>query len=274
MNYNEVYNRLIQRSKLENRFKSEGKYYELHHIVPLCMGGNDDAENLVLLTAREHFISHWLLSRIYPNNSKISYAFWMMCVGNIPGRNNYIPSSRAYSESRSNLFHTEESKKKISESLKGKIVSDETRGKMSDFQKGKIVSDESRKKMSDFQKGKIISDETRKKMSESRKGITSKRKGKKFEDWYSEDMAREKKEILSNKSKGENNPMFGLKKSEEEKRRISEKLKGKKLPPDRALKNKLACLGRKYINKDGVKKKVKPEELDEYFKLGWKLGQK
>ncbi len=41
-----------------------------------------------------------------------------------------------------------------------------------------------------------------------------------------------------------------------------------------ALKNKLACLGRKYINKDGVKKKVKPEELDEYFKLGWKLGQK
>jgi hypothetical protein len=128
--------------------------------------------------------------------------------------------------------------------------------------------------MSDFQKGKIVSEETRKKMSESKKGILSKRKGKKFEDWYSEDMAREKKEILSNKSKGENNPMFGLKKSEEEKRRISEKLKGKKLSPDRALKNKLACLGRKYINKDGVKKKVKPEELDEYFKLGWKLGQK
>jgi len=257
MNYSEVYNRLIQRSKLENRFKSEEKYYELHHIVPLCMGGNDDPENLVLLTAREHFISHWLLSRIYPNNSKISYAFWMMCVGNIPGRNDYIPSSRAYAEAKSNLFHTEESKKKISGSLKGKIVSDETR-----------------KKMSDFQKGKTISEETREKMSESRKGIPSKRKGKKFEDWYSEDMVREKKEILSDKSKGENNPMFGLKKSEEEKRRISEKLKGKKLSPDRALKNKLACLGRKYINKDGVKKKVKPEELDEYFKLGWKLGQK
>ena len=41
-----------------------------------------------------------------------------------------------------------------------------------------------------------------------------------------------------------------------------------------ALKNKLACLGRKYISKDGTKKKVRPEELDKYLEQGWKLGQK
>ena len=68
--------------------------------------------------------------------------------------------------------------------------------------------------------------------------------------------------------------MFGLKRTEEEKKKISEKLKGKKLSPERCIKNKLACLGRKFINKDGIKKKVKPEELEEYLKLGWKMGQK
>ena len=41
-----------------------------------------------------------------------------------------------------------------------------------------------------------------------------------------------------------------------------------------ALKNKLACLGRKYISKDGTKKKVRPEGLGKYLEQGWKLGQK
>jgi hypothetical protein len=42
-----------------------GTYVEVHHILPRSMGGADTEDNLVRLTAREHFLAHWLLYRIY-----------------------------------------------------------------------------------------------------------------------------------------------------------------------------------------------------------------
>lgn len=39
-------------------------YKETHHIIPRSLGGTDDKTNLVELTAREHFICHWLLTKI------------------------------------------------------------------------------------------------------------------------------------------------------------------------------------------------------------------
>lgn len=39
-------------------------YTERHHIIPQSLGGSDDKENLVDLTAREHFICHWLLIKM------------------------------------------------------------------------------------------------------------------------------------------------------------------------------------------------------------------
>jgi hypothetical protein len=52
MNYKNIYERLIQRGK--SRTLSE--YTERHHIVPRCMGGTDDAQNIVRLTAEEHYV--------------------------------------------------------------------------------------------------------------------------------------------------------------------------------------------------------------------------
>ena len=45
-------------------------YTEQHHIVPCSLGGLDDKQNLVDLTAREHFICHWLLTKIYPTGEE------------------------------------------------------------------------------------------------------------------------------------------------------------------------------------------------------------
>ena len=64
MNYLNVYNNLINKVKSEGRIKSGGLYYECHHIIPKCLGGNNLKDNLVLLTAREHFIAHKLLAKI------------------------------------------------------------------------------------------------------------------------------------------------------------------------------------------------------------------
>jgi hypothetical protein len=70
MNYQNHYNLLIERGK--NRIL-EG-YKESHHILPRCMGGTDDPENLVDLTAEEHFVAHQLLVKIYPNESNLIFA--------------------------------------------------------------------------------------------------------------------------------------------------------------------------------------------------------
>lgn len=63
MDYKRIYNQLIQRA--ESRVP-EG-YVERHHIHPLCMGGNDEKENLVALYPEEHFVAHVLLLKIYKN---------------------------------------------------------------------------------------------------------------------------------------------------------------------------------------------------------------
>lgn len=70
--------------KLINFYKNkliEG-YNEKHHIIPKCLGGSDDLENLILIPARVHFICHYLLYKAYPNNNKLALAFSMMTVNN------------------------------------------------------------------------------------------------------------------------------------------------------------------------------------------------
>ena len=62
MNYFLAYQRLI--AKAQSRGCIDG-YVEKHHILPRALGGTDDSSNLVVLTAREHFIAHVLLGKIY-----------------------------------------------------------------------------------------------------------------------------------------------------------------------------------------------------------------
>jgi len=66
MNLLRLYNGIINKAKSENRRRGE-IYYERHHILPRSMGGTDQKDNLVLLTAKEHFVVHHLLWRIHRN---------------------------------------------------------------------------------------------------------------------------------------------------------------------------------------------------------------
>ncbi len=76
MNYIKIYNKLV--SNKTKRKKDETTYYELHHIIPKCLGGSDEPSNLVLLTAREHFVSHRLLSKIHPQDLNLKLAVLFM----------------------------------------------------------------------------------------------------------------------------------------------------------------------------------------------------
>ena len=78
MDYQKVYNALISFRKSNPLKKSKKLYTELHHIVPRCLGGTDEPENLVRLTAREHFIAHRLLAKIHADNSDLALAVLFM----------------------------------------------------------------------------------------------------------------------------------------------------------------------------------------------------
>jgi hypothetical protein len=78
MDHRKIYEQIIAKAKSENRKKKNGYYYENHHILPKCLGGLDVKDNLVLLTPKEHFICHKLLTYIYPKNLGIVYAFRLM----------------------------------------------------------------------------------------------------------------------------------------------------------------------------------------------------
>jgi len=76
MNYIRVYEALTFAAK--NR-ELKG-YCERHHIVPRSFGGGDEPTNIVRLTAREHFIAHWLLFKIY-KDAKTARAFRLLSDG-------------------------------------------------------------------------------------------------------------------------------------------------------------------------------------------------
>jgi hypothetical protein len=65
MFYKNLHDNILTKIKLENRIKSKDIYYENHHIIPKHMGGNNEPDNLILLTFREHIIIHFLLWKIH-----------------------------------------------------------------------------------------------------------------------------------------------------------------------------------------------------------------
>ena len=76
-------------------------YLETHHIVPKSfgIGGEKDKENLVQLTAKEHYIVHCLLPKFINNTQfkkKMEYALWYMSTKNT----GYTPSSGSYTRAR------------------------------------------------------------------------------------------------------------------------------------------------------------------------------
>lgn len=74
MNYRKHYENLIKRA--QSRVLTA--YTESHHIIPRCMGGTDESENLVNLTPEEHYVAHQLLVKIYPNNVGLICAAMLM----------------------------------------------------------------------------------------------------------------------------------------------------------------------------------------------------
>lgn len=116
---------------IRGRFACGDEYHERHHIVPICLGGGDEKENLIDLFAKEHFIAHKLLALENPNNDKLIYAWNCMAFAKRNYQERYELTSEEYEEARV----------AVSQAMKGKIFSDETRQKMSESAKERCTEE-------------------------------------------------------------------------------------------------------------------------------------
>ena len=222
-------------------------YTELHHIIPQSMGGNNEKENLVELTAREHFICHWLLVKMTEGDdrSKMLYALKGMKAENkFQQRYQTKITARVYETYR--IEHAENHSK----TMKGRPASNKGRP-MPEEQKQLLRE----KAKANHANGKVYSKESQEKR-------VAKILGQKRTD--------ETKRLMSLASKGKpKGPM-----SEEEKLKRSITMTGQKKVKTHGANVANAVLGNISINKDNTEKKVKKDTLQSYLDQGWQLGGK
>jgi hypothetical protein len=241
--YSSLYHKITSRAKQRI---VEG-YTEIHHIIPQSLGGGNDKENLVELTAREHFICHWLLIKMTEgeDRSKMLYALnGMKAENRYQQRYHTKITARVYERYR--IEHAENHSKRMKgRPAKNKGIS------MSDEQKQLLRE----KAKANHASGKIYSEESQKKRLAKLVGYK-----------HSEETKQKQSLALKGKTKG---PM-----SEEEKLKRSLTQKGIPKVKTHGANVANAVKGNISINKDGLEKKVKKDTLQNYLDDGWQLGGK
>lgn len=118
--YTNWYTNICTKSLPRLKVKTNG--FELHHIIPKSLGGSNDAENLVLLTFKEHYICHLLLCQMLDGKNRYKMA-WAL---------SQLTSKHRITNSR----QFEVSKKMLSKCSKGIPKSEEWKKLMSEKNKG------------------------------------------------------------------------------------------------------------------------------------------
>lgn len=129
--YTKWYTNII--TNAHSRTRSQDDYVERHHIIPKSLGGSNRQENLVRLTAKEHFVVHHLLTKMVTGIAlqKMACAFHKMMFSHSPTQCRYLPPSKAFERMRKSAAtkgelhhnhgrkHTEEWRANRSEVYKG-----------------------------------------------------------------------------------------------------------------------------------------------------------
>lgn len=238
MTYKEFIDNVLS---IRGRFGCGDEYCERHHIIPKCLGGDNNEDNLIDLYAREHFIAHKLLAEENPDNTKIVWAYTMM--SRIKGNDkqqHYVPTPEEYEQAK--IAH---SKAMTGENnpMYGKRHTQEARDKMS--RNHVDVSGENNPWYGICGEAHPVyglhrSEETRAKISQALSGENH--------YFYGQHHSEETKKKISDAIKGENHPLYGVPCSEERKKKIS-----------------LAMMNNMTGTKNPASVAVYCYELDEYF---------
>lgn len=188
-------------SRPERDLIKNGKYFNIHHIVPKSLNGENSKSNLVKLTHREHYIAHMILWKTY--SGKMAQAFWFMskfCKNSKSFENLRKDFSVLYSKLYKGKPMSIEQRKKISDSCKNKIFTAETRKKISQSLKGRKHTEEHNEKISIAKIGNLRSEESKNKQSNSVMGIKNPFYGKHHSEENKLKMGVNKKTIYVNKN--------------------------------------------------------------------------
>ena len=123
--------------KTRGQWNPPSNYWEGHHILPKCLGGLGHARqkhnNIIRLTAAEHFTAHKLLAELFPDIPKLVYAFWAMCT---VSKTSTIATAEEYQlarESRSKIIGTA-----VQTKLIGLVADEQVRSNHSKAQAGEL----------------------------------------------------------------------------------------------------------------------------------------
>jgi hypothetical protein len=152
--YHTIYFKIVNRALDEERSKSDPVYYERHHVEPTSIFGRND--KTVLLSAKEHFVCHWLLTKFTTgrSQSKMFYALKCMATKGSFGRSWSSLEYRIAKEALHKAERSPETAAAISAAKKGKAFTDAHRQALSEAQRGKKQSEDQRKKRSETLKAK------------------------------------------------------------------------------------------------------------------------
>jgi hypothetical protein len=169
--YNQWYDSIIENA----RSRTLSGYKESHHIIPQSLGGPDTKENLVDLTAREHFICHWLLIKMHTGEAraKMIYALnGMKRTNREQERYETAITSRVYQKLKEEFGKTHSTYMKGRTPWnKGVPITEEQREKNRQAALGKKHSAETKEKISKAQLGTKQTQETKDKISASLTGL-------------------------------------------------------------------------------------------------------
>lgn len=196
MDYLRIYREFIEDRKIKAQTLTG--YVEKHHIQPRCLGGTNEPDNLVRLTAGDHFFAHLLLARAY--GGRQWYALNMLVRAQLIGERKadrafVIRARRHYDSIRAGFAEEHSARMKgvfkgkahpmygkpcspiALEKLNARIAagfrasdSPEARAKIGAAHRGKVLSAETRAKLSAHRTGVKLSDEVRANMSAGHKG--------------------------------------------------------------------------------------------------------
>jgi hypothetical protein len=207
--YTTWYYRIIENAKI----RLLNGYTERHHIIPKSLGGSDNSENIVTLTAKEHFVCHRLLTKMTEGNQRYKMLHALGCFvqdggnvkRNISGKQ-YETARNSIREARIGMQHTDETRVKMSKLAKGRVP----------WNKGltgvQQISEEHKQSMKNLYAGKSL---------DERYGNTQK--------------ANEIKEKISSSKLGKPSGMLGKTHTDETKNKMSRAMKGKRGPQQRVV---------------------------------------
>jgi len=207
------------------RFRITDDYTETHHIQPRSLGGTDDIDNVVELTAREHFICHWLLVKMTTGKAhyKMLNALRMMRAEK-HGQKRYITAITA----------------RVYESIKqeySKLQSEKISGENNPMW-GRTHTAEARKAISEKNTGKKLKKEQ---IARQVAAQTGRKRAPFSKEWRAR---------MSESKCGEKNNRYGIKLSEATRQKIGDKIRGRRQTEEEKVRRAEANRG-----------KVKPKKL-------------